>query len=50
MLIRRGKFMNLKKDDNHFLISKVMDKFKLCETRNKIENTDFLNLSEQSLN
>ncbi len=41
--------MNLKKDDNHFLISKVMDKFKLCETRNKIENTDFLDENQKKI-
>lgn len=40
---------NYKNDKDRLLISKIMDKIKFCETRNKIQNTDFLDMSEQKL-
>ncbi len=41
--------MDWKKDDNQFLMSKIIDKFNLCETRNKVENTDFLDENQKQL-
>ncbi len=41
--------MDVKKEDNHLLTSKVADKFKLCQTRNKIENTDFLDENQKKI-
>ena len=40
---------NYKNDKDKLLISKVMDKIKFCETKNKIQNTDFLDMAEQKL-
>jgi len=41
--------MELKKEEDKILISKIIDKFKFCESRNRIENTDFLDLSQKQL-
>lgn len=38
-----------KNQDDKLLLAKVLDKLEFCKTRNKIENTDFLNLAEQDL-
>jgi len=38
-----------KNEKDRLLISKVMDKIKFCETRNKIQTTDFLNQMEQKI-
>ena len=35
--------------EDKLLISKVLDKIKFCETRNKITNTNFLDMREQNL-
>ncbi|MBQ9297437.1 MAG: hypothetical protein IJ223_00100 [Clostridia bacterium] len=35
--------------DDKLLISKILDKIKFCETRNRITNTNFLDIREQSL-
>ena len=40
---------NLKNEKNKILISKINDKVKFCETKNKIQNTDFLDLAEQGI-
>ena len=38
-----------KNQEDKLLLSKVLDKIEFCKTKNKIENTDFLNLAEQDL-
>lgn len=38
-----------KNEKDRLLISKVIDKIKFCETRNKIQTTDFLDQMEQKL-
>ena len=38
-----------KNQEDKLLLAKVLDKIEFCKTRNKIENTDFLNLAEQDL-
>ena len=40
---------NPKNDKVNLLISKIEDKIKFCETKNKIQTTDFLDMSEQKL-
>lgn len=37
------------KKDQDLLLSKILDKIKLSQTRNKIQNSDFLNLAEQMI-
>ena len=41
--------MKNKDDENDLLIAKVWDKKKICDTRNKITYTDFLNEKEQAI-
>ncbi len=38
-----------KKEDEKLILSKVMDKINFCETRNKIQVTDFLDLGQKQL-
>ena len=38
-----------KNQEDKLLLAKVLDKLEFCKSRNKIENTDFLNLAEQDL-
>ena len=38
-----------KNQEERLLLAKVMDKIDFSKSRNKIENTDFLNLFEQDL-
>ena len=38
-----------KNQEDKLLLAKVLDKIEFCKTKNKIENTDFLNLAEQDL-
>ena len=38
-----------KNQDDKLLLAKVLDKIEFCKSKNKIENTDFLNLAEQDL-
>lgn len=38
-----------KSDEERFLIAKILDKINICKNRNKIVNTDFLNISEISI-
>ena len=40
---------NYKNENDRLLISKIIDKIKFCETKNKIQTTDFLDLSEQKI-
>ena len=35
--------------EDKLLLAKVLDKIEFCKTKNKIENTDFLNLDDQDL-
>ena len=37
------------KTDSKFLISKIEDKIRFCETKNKIQSTNFFDLSEQKI-
>ena len=41
--------MELKKEENKLLISKIQDKIKFCENRNKIEISDFLDQNQKQL-
>lgn len=41
--------MELKKEVDKLLISKIEDKIKFCESRNKIENSDFLDESQKQI-
>lgn len=45
----RNVINNYKNEDDRLLISKIIDKIKFCDTKNKIQNTDFLSLVEQKL-
>ena len=47
--MNRDVLNNYKNDKDRLLISKIMDKIKFCETRNKIQSTSFLDLSEQRI-
>ena len=38
-----------KNQDDKLVLAKVLDKLEFSKSRNKIENTDFLNLAEQDL-
>lgn len=38
-----------KNEKDRLLISKIIDKIKFCETKNKIQTTDFLDMAEQNL-
>lgn len=38
-----------KSQEDKLLLAKVLDRVEFCKTKNKIENTDFLNLYEQDL-
>ena len=38
-----------KNQEDKLLLAKVLDKLEFSKARNKIENTDFLNLYEQDL-
>ena len=38
-----------KNQEDKLLLAKVLDKIEFCKSRNKIENSDFLNLAEQDL-
>ena len=40
---------NYKNDKDKLLISKVMDKIRFCSSKNKIQSTDFLDLTEQKI-
>lgn len=37
------------KQEDTLLISKIQDKIKFCATKNKVENTDFLNMHEKEV-
>ena len=39
----------LQKDEEKLLIAKVLDKIKMVESKNRFENTDFLDLSQKSI-
>lgn len=45
----KGNGMELKKDDNKLLISRIQDKIIFSESRNKIENSDFMDQSQRQL-
>ena len=45
----RKVIVNYKNENDRLLISKIIDKIKFCETKNKIQTTDFLDLSEQKI-
>lgn len=36
-------------DDDKLLIAKIEDRYKFCETRNKIQTTDFLDMRQQTI-
>ena len=38
---------SFKNEKNNLIISKIEDKIKFCETKNKIQTTDFLSMTEQ---
>ena len=38
-----------KNEKDRLLISRIIDKIKFCETKNKIQTTDFLDMAEQNL-
>lgn len=40
---------NYKKEEDRLLIAKVLDKIEFSETKNKISNTDFLDLYEKNI-
>ena len=41
-----GKTRNFKKQEERILLAQILDKINFTKTRNKIENTDFLNMYE----
>lgn len=47
--MNREVLNNYKNEEDRLLISKVIDKIKFCDTKNKIQNSDFLDLKEQKL-
>lgn len=45
----RGVLSKYKKEDEKLVLSKIMDKINFCETRNKIQVTDFFDLGQKQL-
>lgn len=45
----RGVLSKYKKEDKKLVLSKIMDKINFCETRNKIQVTDFFDLGQKQL-
>lgn len=45
----RGVLNKYKKEDEKLVLSKIMDKINFCETRNKIQVTDFLDFGQKQL-
>ena len=45
----RNILSKYKKEDEKLILSKVMDKINFCETRNRIQVTDFLDLGQKQL-
>ena len=45
----RGVLSKYKKEDEKLVLSKIMDKINFCETRNKIQVTDFFDLCQKQL-
>ena len=43
-----NELTKMQKDEEKLLLAKVNDKLKFCIARNRPENTDFLDLSEQA--
>jgi len=38
-----------KKDDEKLIIAKLNDKIRICKTKNKIVNTEFLNIHQENI-
>lgn len=47
--MQKEEILNKYKNEEHLLISKVLDKIELSDKKLKVESTDFLNLNEQML-
>ena len=45
----RGVLSKYKKEDEKLVLSKIMDKINFCETRNKIQVTDFFDLGQKQV-
>lgn len=45
----RGVLSKYKKEDEKLVLSKIMDKLNFCETRNKIQVTDFFDFGQKQL-
>ena len=45
--MKKSFINNYKNDKDRLLISKIIDKIKFCDTKNKIQGTDFLDMAEQ---
>lgn len=45
----RGVLSKYKKEDEKLVLSKIIDKINFCETRNKIQVTDFFDLGQKQL-
>ena len=47
--MQKEEILNKYKDEEHLLVSRVLDKIELSSKKLKVESTDFLNLNEQML-
>lgn len=47
--MQKDKILNIFNNEEHLLISKILDKIELSNKNLKIENTDFLNINEQAI-
>ena len=47
--MNKQEILNYYKEDDRLLIAKVFDKIEITEKRNKITNTDFLDLHQKNI-
>ena len=47
--MQKEEILNKYKDEEHLLVSRVLDKIEISSKKLKVESTDFLNLNEQML-